>query len=243
MASVTSNGRERAVAALIAAALQGLLVYALIVGLAVSMPAVVDDALQVFGIVPDPPKPAVEIIPPKQRSKRPEGAASPPNLRSKATEIVAPPPVVVTPPPPIVAATVAGVGIDATSGAADVVGPGTGSGGIGDGTGSGGSGDGDGGGGIDETPPRWLSGRIRDSDYPEALKEAMIGGTVSVRYVVETTGRVRDCEVTRSSGARELDSATCALIERRFRYRPSLDSAGRPVAAVIVENHSWLVDD
>jgi len=243
MTTVTSSGKERAIAALIAAALQALLVYALIVGLAVSMPALVDDGLQLFGIAPDPPKPLVKIIPPKQRSKRPEGAASPPNLRSKATAVVAPPPVIVLPPPPIVAATTPGVGVDATSGNADIVGPGTGSGGIGDGTGSGGDGDGDGGGGIDETPPRWLSGRIRDSDYPEALKEAMIGGTVSVRYVVETNGRVRDCEVTRSSGARELDAATCALIERRFRYRPSLDSSGRPVASVIVENHGWLVED
>ena len=111
-------------------------------------------------------------------------------------------------------------------------------GGIGNGAGPG-EGDGAGGG----TPPRRLSGRLRDSDYPRGLGEAGIEGTVSVEYRVELDGRVTDCVITRSSGSRLLDETTCDLIEQRFRYRPAHDRAGRPVISYIVENHSWIVHD
>ncbi|HWT13829.1 MAG TPA: energy transducer TonB, partial [Allosphingosinicella sp.] len=124
----------------------------------------------------------------------------------------------------------------------------TGSGGLGDGTGSGGDGGGGGGGGgygdgRGLSPPRWLRGRIRDSDYPPGLGEAGIGGTVSVRYTVETDGRVSGCMVTRSSGSGALDRTTCRVIEERFRFDPSRDGRGRPIRSQIVENHEWVVED
>lgn len=227
-------------AALAALAIEAALILALVFGLAGTIPPGVAPELSVFAVAPPPP-PRVERIPPKARTRRPEGAASPPNLRSKATEVVAPKPVVPPPlPSPVVAALVAGTGSAATAGAADRPGPGTGSGGIGDGTGSGGTGDGDGG---EETPPRHVGGRLKDSDYPEAAKAELVGGTVSVRYLVGVTGRVSDCRVTRSSGSADLDATTCRLIEQRFRYKPSRDARGRAVPAIIVENHSWIVND
>jgi protein TonB len=144
-------------------------------------------------------------------------------------------------PVPVVTAPKAGQGPDASAGASIVAGPGTGAGGVGTGSGSGGSGDGDGDGGGD-TPPRQIRGRLKNSDYPAAAGASGVSGTVSVRYVVETDGRVSDCEVTRSSGSQILDETTCRLIRERFRFRPSLDAQGRPVPAAIVENHSWFVE-
>lgn len=236
--------KDRIGAALGAVLLPGLLGYALLNGLVVPMPAAVSDALKVFGVAPPPPPPPIEKVKPRPSpSRRPQGAASPPNLKSKATEVVAPPPVVpIVVPPPVVVAEKAGVGAQATAGASNIRGPGTGSGGIGNGTGSGGFGDGDGGGG-EETPPRWRKGRIKDSDYPADGIELGLRGIVSVRYVVEISGHVSDCRVTRSSGSRELDTLTCRLIEQRFRYDPSRDAAGRPVESVIVQNHDWAIDD
>jgi protein TonB len=176
------------------------------------------------------------------RQGRPEGRAAPPNIRSKATEIVATPPVVPLPvPPPVVTAPVAGPGNDASSGATDTVGPGTGAGGIGDGLGSGGEGDGDGSGGGD-TPPRQIGGSIQGAALPRGLDETGFEGTVSVRYIVEPNGRATDCQVTRSSGNRAIDIATCRQIERRFRFRPSLDGQGRPVPSVMTQNHEWVVE-
>ncbi|WP_232475952.1 energy transducer TonB [Flavisphingomonas formosensis] len=224
-----------------AALLQGLLGYALLVGLTVGMPVKHEDALKLFDILPDrPPPPPPPTVPRKTESHKPRGAAAPPNRKSRATEIVAKPPVVPLPaPPPVIAAPVAGRGSDPSAGAALRPGPGTGAGGQGTGTGAGGSGDGEGG---DDTPPRQIKGRIKDSDYPRGAALAGAGGTVMVRFSVETDGRVGECVVTGSSGNADLDQTTCRLIRERFRYRPSLDASGRPVRSYVIEDHSWAVE-
>jgi protein TonB len=230
---------DRLAAAFVTAGLVALLLWALVVGLAIGTGRTVDDALKLFGVVPPVPPPAPEVEPPPQRNFRPTGRAAPPNLRSKPTEVVAPEPVVVTPPlPTVVVAPVAGPGVQASAGAADVPGPGTGAGGEGDGFGAGGSGDGDGAGDV---PPRRIGGRLRDSDYPLEAGEQGVGGTVGVRFVVDIRGRVPSCRVTRSSGSPLLDETTCRLIMQRYRYRPAQDAQGRPFTSVIVQNESWIV--
>lgn len=197
------------------------------------------EALAVFRVAPPPP-PAARIVPARRSSARPSGRAAPPALRSDATAVAAPIPVILAaPPPPIVVAVRPFDGAAARQGAAPVAGPGTGAGGEGDGTGAGGWGDGTGGG---ETPPRWRSGRLRDSDYPDAAGEAGFEGVVSVRFLVRTDGRVSECAVTRSSGNLLLDETTCRLIERRYRYHPSRDAEGRPVPAYILEDHHWVIE-
>ncbi|UAK26455.1 energy transducer TonB [Sphingomonas nostoxanthinifaciens] len=184
---------------------------------------------------PRPPPPlAVE----RPRTHAHAGKASPPNLKAIPTALVQPPVAHIVP-PVIVAAPIAGPGAAASSGASDRAGPGFGAGGNGNGRGSGDDGNGDGDGGE---PPRHVSGRIKNADYPHDLVGARIGGTVGVRYRVEVDGRVSDCLVTATSGSAELDALTCRLIQQRFRFRPSLDEDGRPVASQIVENHSWIVD-
>ena len=211
------------------------------------MPGLVRDTITLVSLeareprpaMPQPPKPrAVQAAKPK--GSKATGAPSPPNLRNQATQIVAPKlePLIV--PPPIVAATQAGTGRAANTGASDRVGPGQGAGGFGDGFGGGGDGAGGDGGG--DVPPRWIKGRLRFSDLPAGLLEAERGGSVSVRYVVNIDGRVGNCLVTRSSGSAELDQITCALIERRFRFDPSRDGRGRPVRSIIVETHSWTIE-
>ncbi len=242
MKTLQQKPGDRIKAAIAAVALQGLLVYALVTGLAVHMPGVADGRLALFSVLPKPPPPE-KPVPRPVKSAKAEGAAAPPNLRSRATEAVAPPAIVppITPPPIVVAPT-AGTGADPSAGASDRPGPGSGAGGQGNGTGSGGAGDGDGDGGTD-IPPRQIKGRIKNSDYPRAARDALIQGTVAVRYTVTTDGRATDCRVTGSSGNAELDATTCRLIEQRFRFKPSRDEDGTPVEAIIVENHSWMVRD
>ncbi|HMJ92675.1 MAG TPA: energy transducer TonB, partial [Allosphingosinicella sp.] len=156
------------------------------------------------------------------------------------TEIVAPKPKIPVP-TPLPAAPIAGQGSVEAAGAASVPGPGTGRGGQGIGLGSGtrGTGTGGGGGGGLGTRARYLSGGIRDSDYPRSAIEARKSGTVHLSFTVAPTGRVSACRVTRSSGSRALDETTCRLIMQRFRYRPARDGAGRPVADTIGGEHVW----
>ena len=224
-----------------AAAVQALLLYVLIVGLGVRLPAPAPPATQLLEFSLQPPPPKVEIKPPPPApSKKPQGAASPPNLVSRATEVVAPPPVV-PPVPLVVTAPQPGTGSDASSGNAPVAGPGTGAGGTGNGTGSGGAGNGSGAG--EGTPLRWRSGSLNDRDYPKAALRVNAQGTVHLRFTVGVNGRVTDCAVTRSSGNRDLDETTCRLIQQRFRYEPSRDALGRPYADVVTGEHVWELWD
>jgi periplasmic protein TonB len=228
---------------------------ALLWGLGVDVRSTVEAPLKLFDVLPPPPPPEPKQFQPPPRvesdtqnqrfTPREEGGSSPPNIRSRATEIVAPEPVIPLPvTPPIVAAPKPDIGFDPSSGAADRRGPGTGSGGIGDGSGSGAGGGGGGGGGYGRLrPPRRIRGGFRDSDYPRMVGEAGVGGRVSVIFTIHADGRVTDCEVTRSSGSRALDDTTCRVIEQRYFFEPSRDENGRPIRSRMTENHEWVVED
>lgn len=233
--------RDRALSALLSAAVTALCGYALILGLGVSLPRTPDQALALFDLTPPAPPPE-RVVPPPVRSAKPAGRAAPPNLRARPKEITAPPPIVVPPTPPVIlAAPIPDFGPAASSGASDRPGPGTGAGGEGNGRGAGGSGDGQGGG--REIPLRRTRGDIRDSDYPDRLREAGVTGVVGLRFTVGANGRVSACAVTRSSGVPELDALTCRLILKRFRYRPTIDANGRAVADVVTGEQGWGVDE
>ncbi|MEO7687903.1 MAG: energy transducer TonB [Sphingomonas sp.] len=220
-----------------AVVVQLLIGYLLITGLAVSLGGHVPEMLQTFTVSPTPPPPPVEhIIPPKPKSHKPDGAASPANLKARPTDLVAP-----TLPPPIpqtiAAAPKAGPGTAPSAGASDVPGPGTGAGGQGTGTGSGdqGSGDGDG----DDTPPRLVRGRIKDSDYPASVWESSVPQSLLTRLTIDATGHVSHCAVTRSSGNAAYDAVTCRLVEQRFRFAPARDAHGKPVSSFAEGEHEW----
>ena len=239
-----ASPRERAASALGSAVLVAGLGWALTVGLGVSLPGTMEETLAAFDVAPLPPPHEEQVVPPKQRSKRPEGRAAPPNIRSQATRVVAPVPVVpVLVPPTINVAPVAHIGSDPTAGAADRPGPGTGAGGEGNGFGGGGSGDGDGGGADEaETPPRWRRGTLGNWVLPEALRDRNGLYSVEVRFFVEPDGRVTECRAARPSGYPELDGNACQGFERRVRYHPARDAAGRPVRSIVVSTQEWLVE-
>lgn len=176
----------------------------------------------------------------RQKPNKASGKPSPRNLRNKAAAIVTPPPLIPQRlPSPLVTAPIAGLGMTASAGASDRPGPGAGAGGSGKGTPGGGYGDGD---DDNEAPPRLIKGRLKFSDLPPDLRDNGIGGTVSVRYEVESNGRVSDCIIITSSGSTELDQLTCQLIQQRFRFAPSRDHEGEPVQSIIEERHTWVID-
>jgi protein TonB len=232
------------ISAAIAAAVHLLLAWALLRGLGVAIPLPVPQRLQLLPLS-EPPPPESTPPPPARAETQPkpsdpEGAAAPPALRATPTEIVAPRPEIPLP-QPVAAAPVAGAGAAPAAGAAPTPGPGTGAGGQGSGLGSGASGSGTGGGGGGGSPAIWLRGSIGEEDYPSRAYAARVTGTVFIAFTVAPDGRVRDCRVTRSSGSRALDETTCRLIERRFRYRPARDPAGRPVASTIRGEQAWEI--
>ena len=78
-----------------------------------------------------------------------------------------------------------------------------------------------------------------ETDYPSAARRAEEQGTVRVRYTVGADGRVSGCTVTQSSGSRSLDSTTCRILERRFRYSPARNAAGIPVPQSMTQSVRW----
>jgi protein TonB len=196
------------------------------------------DVIEIFDVTEAPPPEEVTVEPisaPKDDApKEAEGAASPKNIKSQATPVVAPkPPIQLPIPQPMPATQTPNTGSDRTQGASNVVGPGTGAGGTGTGTGSGGSGSGTGGGGAGgiATRPAVIRG-ITNRDYPpEVARYWPRGGAVFIAVRVLPNGRATDCKINRSIGVPAIDQWTCRLVEQRATFRPATDANGRPVAS------------
>ena len=178
----------------------------------------------------------------KEIASADNGRAAPPSLKAEAAAVKRPEQIIV-PPRPIPAAIVPAQSVGIKAGAAVQPGPGSGAFGLGNGTGSGnggtgpgsGSGDGDGGGSDAE----WTGGRIKNSDYPKAVREAHISGTTEALVSVGANGRPTACRVTRTSGSRELDSTACTLIMQRFKFKPARNAAGQAIDSRIEYEQEW----
>lgn len=130
-------------------------------------------------------------------------------------------------------------------------GTGTGSGiGAGSGSGSGGgygaghgSGIGDGvGPGIarnPKVPPRVAS--TVAPVYPQALRDAGIGGRVVVRGVIGTDGRVESAEVVRSSGNSTLDNNALSAFYK-WRFSAAKNDAGQKVRCYFVQGFPFVIE-
>jgi protein TonB len=198
-----------------------------------------EQVVEMFDVTEPPPPEEETVIEPipaplEDAPKEEEGAASPENIRSQATPVVAPrPPIQLPVPPPMPVTQTPGAGSERTQGASDRPGPGTGAGGVGTGTGSGGSGRGTGGGGSGgiATRPAVIRG-ITNRDYPsEVARYWPRGGAVFIAVRVLPNGRATDCKINRSIGIPAIDQWTCKLVEERATFRPATDASGRPVAA------------
>ena len=84
-------------------------------------------------------------------------------------------------------------------------------------------------------PTDWIT----VDDYPPSSIRAEEEGVTAVSWIINTSGRVENCQVTESSGSSALDMATCRALTRRGRYQPALDSYGDPVASSGSRRVTW----
>ena len=123
------------------------------------------------------------------------------------------------------------------------IGPGSGSG-SGGGHGAGhGTGIGDGAGpGIarnPKVPPRVAS--TAAPVYPQALRDAGIGGRVVVRGVIGTDGCVESAEVVRSSGNSTLDNNALSAFYK-WRFSAAKNDAGQKVRCYFVQGFPFVIE-
>ena len=129
------------------------------------------------------------------------------------------------------------------TGSGSGIGPGSGSG-SGGGHGAGhGTGVGDGAGpGIarnPKVPPRVAS--TAAPVYPQALRDAGIGGRVAVRGVIGIDGRVESAEVVRSSGNSTLDNNALSAFYK-WRFSAAKNDAGQKVRCYFVQGFPFVIE-
>lgn len=82
---------------------------------------------------------------------------------------------------------------------------------------------------------------VTASDFPSAALREERGGKVSFRAIVTPEGRASDCQITSSSGHADLDSHTCALVVRRARFKPAIDTIGEPTEGYFDSAVNWEI--
>lgn len=92
-------------------------------------------------------------------------------------------------------------------------------------------------------PARLRSGTITNDDYPLEAIRAGAEGSVHLLVAVGVDGRVAGVRVERSSGHEALDSVTCAIVVRRFRYAPAEDGSGNPIESEVRQTVTWRLDE
>ena len=220
--------RERVIALAAVVLVQAVLAFVLLSGFRVDFRHPEDAVQQLIAITLARPPPPPQPVQPKPKQRQASAPKAEPQKLGGSPGLQpahAPPSV-----KPIVAVqpTLAPSGGGTGTGPAADSGAGGGAGGLGYG----------GGGGA--TDLEQIAGEITPRDYPRHLREAGIGGVVGLSFRVEPTGLVSRCTVTHSSGVPELDALTCRLIVQRFRYRPSTDRYGRPIADTVDGEHEWI---
>jgi len=222
--------RERAYALAAVVVVQLGLAFALLTGLRVDFRRSSDVVQQLIAVTLTKPRPPPPMLPPPPHERHRQSAP-----RTQLDKIGGSPGPQPTHAPPAVAPVIAVKPSAAPSGGGSGTGPAISAGAAG-GTGGTGFGAGDGGG----TDLEQIAGEITPRDYPRRLREAGVGGVVGLSFRVEPTGLVSRCTVTQSSGVPELDALTCRLIVQRFRYHPSTDRFGRPIADTVDGEHEWI---
>lgn len=70
---------------------------------------------------------------------------------------------------------------------------------------------------------------VTAADYPRDSLIMHESGNVTVTYLVSESGSVAACAILLSSGSPRLDAAACAMVRRRWRYKPATED-GKPVS-------------
>lgn len=88
-------------------------------------------------------------------------------------------------------------------------------------------------------PGDWVTA----NDYP--ARDLRVGnqGITGFRLSIDAGGRVIACAITRSSGFASLDAAACDKLSRRARFDPASDETGARVTGTYASAVRWTIPD
>jgi protein TonB len=81
---------------------------------------------------------------------------------------------------------------------------------------------------------------VRDS-YPQDSLDKREEGDVGFTVAILPDGKAKDCTITKSSGFKRLDDATCAMLLERTNYVPDKDDAGKPKESRFSGTVNWAI--
>lgn len=86
-------------------------------------------------------------------------------------------------------------------------------------------------------PGQW----VLPSDYPAAALRANEQGSTAFKLAIDSSGAVRQCQITGSSGSSTLDEATCRLIRQRANFKPATDAQNNPIEGNYSNRVRWVL--
>jgi periplasmic protein TonB len=93
------------------------------------------------------------------------------------------------------------------------------------------------------TPPRPTNvqqlGWLLEREYPSALRDAGIGGSVTAKLIIGEAGNVVHADISQRSGYPELDAATLRVV-RALNFRPAR-IGNTPVRVVVELPVRWTI--
>jgi TonB family protein len=91
-------------------------------------------------------------------------------------------------------------------------------------------------------PSEPLNKVFSPDDYPAVAQRADEMGRIKVRVAVDANGKPTSCTLSRASGSKSLDEATCRILMKRTQYVPARDAQGHPLASYFVTTVAWLLE-
>ena len=76
-------------------------------------------------------------------------------------------------------------------------------------------------------PGRPLEGLFSPRDYPAVLLNLREQGSVSITFLVDENGQIRDCSVDSTSGIPALDTMACYVVSKRAHFAPARGPQGK----------------
>lgn len=81
------------------------------------------------------------------------------------------------------------------------------------------------------------------NDFPQQALDRRQQGDAQFLLLIDEAGKIAACHVIKPSGVPVFDAMGCQVIQERARFKPALDSAGKPVrSAVVTPLVRWRLD-
>lgn len=95
----------------------------------------------------------------------------------------------------------------------------------------------------DPVPLMPLSSLIGKDDFPATALKQSATGSVDFRLAVDANGKPDGCTVQQTSGSKDLDEATCAVMLTRARFAPAIDRNGTRIRGTYAGRVRWAIED